>query len=63
MPLSISFDTPDTFLYMLAGYVVFIGLPVFYIASLLYRRRNLKRDEETIKSLLEDEAEKKSSRS
>jgi len=51
-------DTPDTFLYMLAGYIIFIGLPIVYIASLLYRRRNLKRDEEAILSLLEDEKKK-----
>ena len=52
-------DTPDTFIYMALGYTVFIGLPLFYIFTLLYRRRNLKKDEETIKSLLEEEKRKK----
>ena len=51
MPL---LDTPDTAGYMIAAYIVFIALPGLFIASLLYRRRNLQRDEETLESLKEE---------
>jgi hypothetical protein len=47
-------DTPDTSAYMIAGYVIFIALPLLFIASLLYRQRNLKRDEEAMESLKEE---------
>jgi len=47
-------QTPDTSGYMIAGYVIFIALPILFIASLIYRQRNLKRDEETMQSLTED---------
>ncbi len=48
------FQTPDTSGYMIAGYVIFVVLPILFIASLIYRQRNLKRDEETMQSLTED---------
>lgn len=48
------FQTPDTSGYMIAGYAIFIVLPILFIASLIYRQRNLKRDEETMQSLTED---------
>ena len=48
-------QTPDTTWYMIVGYIVFITVPSLFIASLIWRRRNIKRDEEMIKSLLEDE--------
>lgn len=48
-------DTPDTSFYVILGYVVFIGVPVVFIGSLLYRFRNLKRDEEMLESLKEDQ--------
>jgi hypothetical protein len=48
-------DTPDTSGYMIMGYTVAIVLPLLFIASLIYRYRNLKRDEETLKQLEEDE--------
>ncbi len=51
------FDTPDTTGYMIMGYVTFIALPILFIISLVYRYRNLKRNEETMKEL---EEEKKS---
>lgn len=54
MFLSVFLDTPDTSRYMIAGYVVFTVLPLLFIASLAYRHRNLKRDEDTLKGL-EDE--------
>lgn len=50
------FDTPDTANYMIMGYVTFIALPIIFIGTLIYRYRNLKRDEETMKEL---ESEKK----
>jgi len=55
MTLAPLLQTPDTSGYMIAGYVVFIVLPVLFIASLLYRQRSLKRDEETLRSLAEEE--------
>ena len=54
MLLSPLLDTPDTSGYMIAGYIVFIVLPILFIASLLYRHRNLKRDEATLESLEEE---------
>jgi hypothetical protein len=39
---------------MIAGYVIFVVLPILFIASLIYRQRNLKRDEETMQSLTEN---------
>jgi hypothetical protein len=48
-------DTPETSGYMIMGYTVAIALPLLFIASLIYRYRNLKRDEETLKQLEEDE--------
>ncbi len=53
------FDTPDTTFYVILGYIVFIGLPILFILSLIYRSRALKRDEEMLKSLKEEEQEKK----
>ena len=58
MSFSTLLDTPDTFAYMLAGYVVFIVLPALFIASLIYRQRNLKRDEAALESLKEEEKKK-----
>jgi len=52
-------DTPDTTFYVILGYIVFIGLPVLFIASLVYRARALKRDEEMLKSLKDEEKDKK----
>lgn len=54
MLTSLLFDTPDTSGYMLLGYAVFIGLPILFIASLIYRWRNLKRDEALLESLPDD---------
>ncbi|MEK6574874.1 MAG: hypothetical protein AABZ58_11270 [Chloroflexota bacterium] len=51
-------QTPDTSGYMIAGYVIFIVLPILFIASLIYRQRNLKRDKETMESLMQDEQRK-----
>jgi hypothetical protein len=52
------FDTPDTTSYMIMGYVTFIALPIIFIGTLIYRYRNLKRDEETMKDLDEDKNKK-----
>lgn len=48
-------QTPDTVGYMLAGYIVFVTLPVLFILSLLYRYRNLRQDEAAVKEALDDE--------
>ncbi|MBI4739572.1 hypothetical protein HY772_08610 [Candidatus Woesearchaeota archaeon] len=48
-------QTPDTSWYMIVGYIVFITLPTLFIVSMIWRQRNLKKDEEMISSLLRDE--------
>ncbi len=48
-------DTPNTVNYLIAGYVVLIGLPVLYIASWFYRIRNMEKDLELIQTLQKDE--------
>lgn len=40
--------------YMIAGYVVIFGVMSAYLASLVVRWRNLKRDEETLACLEEE---------
>lgn len=54
MLTSLLLDTPDTFNFMLLGYAVFIGIPVIFIASLIYRWRNIKRDEAMLESLKDE---------
>ena len=54
MSFSPFLDTPDTSAYLIAGYIVFITLPMLFIASLIYRYRNLKRDEEMLESLKDE---------
>ncbi len=51
-------ETPDTFGYMLAGYIVFTVVPALFIISLILRRRNLQKDEAAVESLTEDEQKK-----
>lgn len=48
--------TPDTSVYMIAGYVIFFVVTLIYLASFFIRERNLHRDLETLQSL-ETEAE------
>jgi len=43
--------TPDTFGYMLAGYVVFFTLPLLFILRLWLRQRNIKKDLEMMEEL------------
>jgi len=47
-------QTPNTTGYMIAGYVVFFGLPFLYIISWLVRQRNLEKDIELIETLAEE---------
>jgi hypothetical protein len=48
---------PDTSAYLLLGYVV-IGLTgLIYVASLIWRQRNLRRDLDVIERLQSDEEE------
>ncbi|MGD8605088.1 MAG: hypothetical protein PVF49_11010 [Anaerolineales bacterium] len=37
-------DTPDTFVYMVAGFAVIFGVMGLHLLSLWVRRRNLMRD-------------------
>ena len=48
--------TPDTSVYMIAGYVIFFIITAFYLVSLFVRTRNLHRDIETLQTM-ETEAE------
>ena len=43
--------TPDTSVYMIAGYSIFFIVTVIYLVSLFVRQRNLRRDLETLQSL------------
>jgi uncharacterized membrane protein YciS (DUF1049 family) len=43
--------TPDTSIYMIAGFVVSFITMGIYVASLYIRNRNLKRDVETLESM------------
>lgn len=43
--------TPDTINYMLGGYLLFTVVMVAYVASLIVRWNNLKREELTLKEL------------
>ena len=46
--------TPDTSIYMIAGYSIFFVISVIYLASLFIRTRNLHRDLDTLESLQEE---------
>ncbi len=48
--------TPDTSVYMIAGYVIFFVIAAIYLVSLFVRARNLRRDLETLQSM-ESEAQ------
>lgn len=43
--------TPDTSIYMIAGYSAFALIALIYFVSLIVRARNLRRDMETLESL------------
>ncbi len=44
-------STPDTSMYMIAGYAIFFVITVIYLVSLLVRSRNLHRDLETLETM------------
>jgi hypothetical protein len=44
-------NTPDTSIYMIAGFVVSFATMGIYVASLYIRNRNLKQDVETLESM------------
>ena len=46
--------TPDTSVYMIAGYSIFFVISIIYLASLLIRTRNLHRDLDTLESLQQE---------
>nr|MBI2905536.1 hypothetical protein [Chloroflexota bacterium] len=48
-------QTPDTSIYMIAGYIVFIVVPAVFIATLITRSRSLRQDEAALKSLGDEE--------
>ena len=43
--------TPDTFIYMIAGYLAFAVVMAVYLASLILRHRRLKRDLSLLKEV------------
>lgn len=46
--------TPDTINYLILGYVLIGGTGLVYVASLLLRQRNLKRDLDVIERLRDE---------
>ena len=46
---------PDTFGYMLFGYIVIFGTMFLYLASLIMRSRNLQRDADILEDLEDQE--------
>ena len=46
--------TPNTVIYMLAGYAVLLGFPLLYVASWFVRRMGLKRELEMLKMLAQE---------
>lgn len=44
-------ETPDTFIYMVMGYVVIFAVMAIYLISLTVRWRNLKQDEAMLAEL------------
>ncbi len=48
--------TPDTSVYMIAGYLIFFIIAAIYLISLFVRARNLHRDLDTLQNL-ESEAQ------
>ena len=44
-------DTPNTVAYMLAGYAVLLGFPIFYVLSWFLRRSGLKRELDLLKTV------------
>ncbi|HTP02845.1 MAG TPA: hypothetical protein VMJ64_15830 [Anaerolineales bacterium] len=44
-------STPDTSVYMIAGYTIFFVITAIYVISLAIRERNLKRDLATLEAL------------
>jgi hypothetical protein len=49
-------DAPaETLIYMIAGYTVIFGVLLLYLVSLIVRRRNLRRDKETLQEMEETE--------
>ena len=46
--------TPDTSIYMIAGYAIFFLVMVVYLASLIIRWRNLERDLQTLDDMEKD---------
>ena len=43
--------TPDTSIYMAAGYIIIFTIMLLYLISLVVRNRNLKQDLEAFKDL------------
>ncbi len=41
-------DTPNTFNYLVGGYVVFAVVMALYLASLVLRWKNLRREEQVL---------------
>ncbi len=44
-------STPDTSIYMIAGYSIFFLIAAIYLVSFYVRARNLRRDLETLESI------------
>ena len=47
--------TPNTSVYMIAGYVIFLVVMVIYLASLSIRSRNLRQDLQMLEEMEKDQ--------
>jgi cell division protein FtsL len=52
-------STPDTSIYMIAGYTIAFAVMAVYLASLVLRWRNLNQDLQTLESLQSEQELKK----
>jgi uncharacterized membrane protein YciS (DUF1049 family) len=48
-------ETPNTLVYLVAGYIVFWLVTFVFVISLVTRTRNLEKDIEVLKTLMEEE--------
>lgn len=50
-------ETPNTLAYLVAGYIVFWLITFLFVISLVARTRNLEKDIQVLKTLMEEQKE------
>lgn len=50
-------ETPNTLAYLVAGYIVFWLITFLFVISLVARTRNLEKDVQVLKTLMEEQKE------